>query len=94
MVSGPPGYIIASGMGHCWAPSRHNRKKGCFLLVKVAIYLELFPKDIELSAYIFFYFERLYVICVVVDCGPGYIIASEIVGHLRDIIERRAVCCL
>ena len=94
MVSSPPGYIIASGMGRRWAPSRHNRKKGCLLLVKVAIYLKLFPKDIELSAYIFFYFERLYVVSVVVDCGPGYIIASGIVGHLRDIIERRAVSCL
>ena len=50
--------IIASGMGHRWAPSRHNRKKGCWLLVKVPIYLELFPINIELCAYILSHFEH------------------------------------
>ena len=64
-------------------------------MVRVAIYFVLFPTNIELYAYILFHFERFTLFgVVVVDCGPGYIIATGIVGHLRDIIERRAVCSL
>ena len=35
--------------GYRWAPSRHNRKKGCWLLVLVSTYFELMPRNVRLT---------------------------------------------
>ena len=45
------GYVIATEMAYGWAPSRHNRKKGCWLFVEVPMYFDLEPINFELYSY-------------------------------------------